>query len=181
MRAVTEPIRSRDRGRLYTAILRWTTVLATVFNWAAAGFVAAMMLITCADVILRLFRAPITGTYEVVGLLSSTFVSFALARTSIVRGHIVVDFVFRRLSPSLQRVVELSTLTLSCVLFGLFTWQAARYGSNLRAAGEVSLTLQIPIHPFVFGVAMGCGLLCVVLATELFGLFFKGCEEGGAA
>jgi TRAP-type C4-dicarboxylate transport system permease small subunit len=177
---VTRYANPKDGAALYTSVVRCTTLLARVFNWAAAGFAVAMMLLTCTDVVLRLFRAPITGTYEVVGLLGSAFVSFSLAHTSLERGHIVVDFLFRKLSPSMQRAVDFVTLFLSCALFGLFTWQALRYGSNLRTAGEVSLTLQIPVYPFVFGVALGCGLLCVVLLVKLFGVVLRGTGRGGA-
>jgi len=56
--------------------------LSNAFNWLAAGAILIMMALTCADVVLRLFRHPIPGTYEIVGLMGTVGVSFALAYTT---------------------------------------------------------------------------------------------------
>jgi len=45
--------------------------LSNAFNWLAAGAILIMMALTCADVVLRLFRHPIPGTYEIVGLMGT--------------------------------------------------------------------------------------------------------------
>ena len=71
---------------------RFVLYLTHTFNWIAAGAVIAMMLLTSADVILRLFRRPITGAYEIVGLLGAIVISFSLAYTSVEKGHIAVEF-----------------------------------------------------------------------------------------
>ena len=136
------------------------------FNWVAAGSVAAMMLLTCADVVLRYLRRPIPGTYEMVGLLGAVFVSFALAQTSIEKGHIAVDFLVQRLSPKTQTVVEAVNALICTGLFAIISWQSCMYAGKLRQLGEVSMTLQMPIHPFVYGISIGCGLLTLVLGIR---------------
>jgi len=40
------------------------------------------------------------------------------------------------------------------------------YAGKLRQLGEVSMTLQMPIHPFVYGISIGCGLLTLVLGIR---------------
>jgi len=59
------------------------TLLSRRLNWIAAGAIIVMMLLTTADVILRIFRHPIPGTYEIVGLLGAVVVSFSLAYTTV--------------------------------------------------------------------------------------------------
>ena len=137
--------------------------LARWFNWMAAGAVTAMMLLTCADVVLRIFRCPIPGTYEIVGLLGATFASFSLAYTTTERGHIAVDFLVHKLSPRNQLVVECFNSIIGGALFSVIAWQSILQALDLKAAGEVSMTLQMPIHPFIFGIAAGCALIAVVL------------------
>jgi TRAP-type C4-dicarboxylate transport system permease small subunit len=133
------------------------------FNWIAAIAVTAMMMLTCADVLLRILRCPIPGTYEIVGLLGATFVSFSLAHTTTERGHIAVDFIVQKLPPRLQDLVDCINSIICSLLFTVITWQSVVYALDLKNSGEVSMTLQMPIHPFVFGIALGCGMLSLVL------------------
>jgi hypothetical protein len=44
--------------------------------------------------------------------------------------------------------------------------QCLVYAADLKGFGEVSMTLQMPIYPFVYGIAAGCGLLTLVLAVR---------------
>jgi TRAP-type C4-dicarboxylate transport system permease small subunit len=141
----------------------WLRRLADAFNWVAAASVLAMMLLTCADIVLRLFRRPIPGTYEMVGLLGAVFASFSLAYTSYHRGHIAVDFLVQKLPPRGQTVVEAVNALVGAAFFVLVARQCLIYGSTLKQFGEISMTLQMPLHPFVYGIAAGCGLLAAVL------------------
>jgi len=141
----------------------WVGYAARVCNWLAAGSVTAMMFLTVSDVVLRLFRRPIPGTYEIVGFLGAVFVSFSLAYTSVQKGHIAVEFLVEKLSKAAQSVVELVTTLVCALLFTIVSWQSILYANSLRATGEVSLTIQIPLYPFVYGISVGCGLLAMVL------------------
>ena len=138
-----------------------------MFNWAAAAAVVAMMLLTCADVLLRLFRCPIPGTYEIVGLLGAVFAAFSLAYTSMERGHIAVDFLVQKFSDKTRMLVDLTTTLVSTILFGLVAWQSILYAENLRRTGEVSMTLQMPLYPFVWCIFLGATMLCWVLLMRV--------------
>ena len=154
---------SRDRREGAAGIEQYVGFAAIAFNWLAAGSVTAMMFLTVSDVILRLFRHPIPGTYEIVGFLGAVFVSFSLAYTSIQKGHIAVDFLVEKLSGTAQRAIELTTSLVCALLFAAVSWQSVLYGGSLKTTGEVSLTVQIPLYPFVYGISVGCGLLSLVL------------------
>jgi TRAP-type C4-dicarboxylate transport system permease small subunit len=161
----------------FIGIERGIRAASRVFNWIAMISVAIMMTLTVADVILRLFRNPITGTYEIVGLLGAVFVSFSLAYTSVERGHIAVDFLVQRLRLRGQKVIDCINAFICSALFGIIAWQAVVYAGSLRNTGEVSLTIQVPLYPFVFGVAIGCGLLCIVLLFRFVGSLFQACSQ----
>ncbi len=145
---------------------RAVTVTSRWFNYTACLAVVVMMLLSCADVALRLFGAPIPGAYEMVGFIGAVIISFSLAQTSLQRGHVAVEIIFEKLSPRMQFIVDATGNLLSTILFGLITWQSLLYGFDLRRSGEVSLTLQMPLHPFVYGIAAGCGLLALVLLGD---------------
>lgn len=135
-------------------------------NWLAGASIVAMMLVTVMDVTLRFFRCPIPGTYDVVGLLGALTISLSLGYTSVEKGHIAVDFLVSRFSPKTRNRIHAFNSLVATVFFAAVAWESIAYAMSLRAAGEVSPTLKLPIHPFVMGIAGGCVLLCCVLLAE---------------
>ena len=132
-------------------------------NMVSAAAVIFIMLLTCADVVMRLFGSPIPGTYELVGYFGSLIISFGIAHTSVVRGHVAVNLLVDRLPPTAQNLIEGVGDIVAVVLFGILAWHSQVYARDLLNTGEVSLTLGVPIWPFVFGLATGSGLLSLVL------------------
>lgn len=136
------------------------------FNIFACAAVIAMMLLSTADVALRIFGKPIPGTYELVGFLGTIVVSFALAFTSMEKGHIAVEILVERLPQRTQFAIETFTNFVSSLVFGLIAYQAFLYALDIKKSGEVSLTLQMPVYPFLFGMAVGFSLLCLLLIAD---------------
>lgn len=151
----------------FSRLNKLATAAATVFNGLSAVALLAMMLLTFFDVVLRLFRHPIPGTYEMVGFFGAIVVSFSLAHTSMARGHIAVDFLVRKLPPAARKVADWLNSLICAILFSLISWQTVIYALDTKAAGEVSMTLQVPVYPFIFGVAVGSFFLCIILILRL--------------
>jgi TRAP-type C4-dicarboxylate transport system permease small subunit len=148
-------------------ILGSTRKISRIFNGVAGVGIVVMMLLVTLDVILRFFRNPIPGTYEMAGLLGTVIVSFSLAWTFLERGHIVVEFLVGKLPRKTQWIVDGINDAIGLILFTLVTWQTWVYGTNLRSSGEVSLTIQVPLYPFLYGISIGCGLLCIAILADL--------------
>jgi len=132
----------------------------------AAAAIFFMMALTCADVILRVFRMPIPGTYEIVSFLGAVAVSFAIARTSVEHGHVAVSLVVQLLPKRGQAVVESIISILGIILFALIAWQSTLYAQDCQQSGEVSLTLQLPFYPIIYGIAFGSLVACLVLLVD---------------
>ncbi|MFP4037320.1 MAG: TRAP transporter small permease [Desulfobacteraceae bacterium] len=141
--------------------------LAGILFWVAGASIVAMMLLTCADVILRYFRMPIPGTYELVCFLGTLAVAFAMAHTSVQDGHVAVSIVTQLLPKRGQAILGSITDFFSLVFFALVGWQSIRYGGQLKASGEVSLTLELPFYPFVYGVGIAAFAVCLVLIKRI--------------
>jgi len=105
-------------------LFRGITLVSRGFNVLAGTAVVAMMLLTCADVILRLFRHPVPGTYEIVGFLGTVVISFSLAYTSLEKGHIAVELLIEKLPRRIQTGVESVTSFIGGALFALIAWQS---------------------------------------------------------
>ena len=136
------------------------------FNVLACAAVIAMMLLSVTDVVLRIFGKPVPGTYELVGFLGTIVVSFALAFTSMEKGHIAVELLVERLPQRAQLAIESFANFIGALLFGVIAYQAVLYALDLKKSGEVSSTLQMPAYPFIYGIAAGCALLCLLLITD---------------
>ncbi len=145
---------------------RGIVLVSRGFNVVAGAAVILMMVLTCADVVLRLLRHPIPGTYEIAGFLGTVIISFSLAFTSLEKGHIAVEILVEKLPRRMQVGIEAVTSLIGAVLFGLITWQSLVYATDLWQSGEVSMTLTMPIYPFIYGIAAGSGLLCLALLDD---------------
>lgn len=141
--------------------------LSRGFNSVACSAIIIMMALTCADVVLRFFRYPIPGTYEIIGFLGAVLISFSLAYTSVEKSHIIVELFVNPLPERIKAVIDAFGALLGLGLFAIVTWQSVLYAMELKRSKEVSMTLQMPLYPFAYGLALGCGMLCFVLLFDI--------------
>ena len=139
--------------------------LSTKVNRISMAAVFAMMAITVLDVVLRYLRLSIPGAYDIVGLLGAVVISFPLAYTSVEKGHIAVEFLVQKLPERPKSVIDAITGLAGTAFFGLITWRSALYALDFLRSGEVSMTIKMPVYPFVLGTALGCALLTAVLSV----------------
>lgn len=150
----------------FLRIERFAAGLSEKMNWVGATLLVFMMLLTVVDVFGRLFGAPIPGTFEIIGFTGAAVIAFALPYTSVMKGHIAVEILVERLPWLARVVINAVNAFVSMVLFGIISWQCWKFAKGFMASAEVSPTLQMPIYPFVFGIAAGCALLSLVLLVE---------------
>jgi TRAP-type C4-dicarboxylate transport system permease small subunit len=110
---------------------------------------------------------PIVGTYELVAFLGAVVIGFSIPLTSWLRGHIYVDFFIFRFPQKTRNAFNIATRCLGIFLFLMIGINLFKYGMDLQRAGEVSLTLQIPAYPIVFGVGVCCFVQCLVLMGDM--------------
>jgi TRAP-type C4-dicarboxylate transport system permease small subunit len=154
------------------------------FNWVAGLGLMAMVSLAVANVLLRnlarvevswfpdwlngLFRSisPIPGTVEMVGFLGVVVTAFALAYTFITGGHVAIYYVVGKAPRRLKAVITALTSFIGAALFALIAWQSVLLAGDLMASGEVSPTRKIPFYPFVWGIALSCIPVAVLLLHD---------------
>jgi TRAP-type C4-dicarboxylate transport system permease small subunit len=119
--------------------LRTINGISRFLNAIAGISLTFLMLLTIADVILRGFKRPVVGTYELVAFSGAVVIGFSMPLTSWVRAHIFVDFFILKFS------------------------QRGRDIFNI----EVSLTLQMPFYPVAYGVGVCCFIQCLVMVCDI--------------
>lgn len=140
----------------------------------AVGGAALLLLVLLAtgNVALRLFRVPFGGTYEVVAFLGAVVIAGALGHTQKKKDHIVVEILSERFPPAVKRVLDGASYAVSAALFTVVTWRVFLHGLMIQRSGELSETLKIPFHPFVYAVAAGFAVLVVTLLLDLLGVMY---------
>jgi TRAP-type C4-dicarboxylate transport system permease small subunit len=142
--------------------------LSRKFNWIACAALLGMIGLVCLNIITRIFRYPVPGTYELVEVLLVICISFALAYGAATHVHIAVDLLLRRIRVEIRTSLRRITTLVSIGLFVLMGWRSVLLADRLWETGEVSLTLWIPHFPLLYGIALNCFLVAVVLAVDEF-------------
>lgn len=126
----------------------------------------AMMLLSVANMIMRLFSRPFGGTAEAVGWLAAITAAFTVGYTQLNRGHVAIGLVMDRMPRKVQAVVDTVVWMASAILFGLATWQITLQAARLRELGNISETMHIPFYPVTYLVAFGLACFTFVLIAD---------------
>jgi TRAP-type C4-dicarboxylate transport system permease small subunit len=128
-------------------------------GWIASVCLAAMMVLTVADVVLRaVFNRPIRGVYELVELLLCATFFVALPAVFLREDQIVVDSIDRaapRAVPWLRRVAGV----IAVAMLSLMAWQGGIAARDAWSFGDVTPDLALPKIlfwiPLLFGLGAG--------------------------
>jgi TRAP-type C4-dicarboxylate transport system permease small subunit len=122
------------------------TLITRVAGYGSALFLAAMMLITVADVSLRaLFNLPITGAYDLVQLFLVGTIFLSIPDVFLRDENIVIDFVDhifgRHAVGILKAIANFAGVTFLAVL----AWRMVAPALDSMKFNEVSPDLSVPM------------------------------------
>ena len=140
-------------NRIIEAVIR-------VLSWIASGALALMVLIIMTNVIGRyIFKKPVLGAVEMVGLLTVIVVFCVLALTESQKAHIYVDIIPSRLPSPVKEILASAICFAGGAFFIIMGWQGWELmKSNLVPTVITSFVLSLPFAPFMFIMAFGCVL-----------------------
>jgi TRAP-type C4-dicarboxylate transport system permease small subunit len=133
----------------------------------AGAALFGIVLITVGNIWMRLIWAPIKGSVELIGFFGAVAAAFALGFSQMKNAHIAVDALTLKFSKKTQNALKILNALIGAVFFSVAGWQLIRWGNTLRRTGELTETLRIIYHPFVYAVAFGCFLIALVLAVQM--------------
>ena len=123
---------------------RWRSAAASACGLVAAVSLAAMMLVTVADVVLRAaINVPIRGTLEIVEFFLTCTFFLALPASFLREEHIVVDVVdgmAPRWVPFLRRAAGV----LAVLVMAAMAWQGAIAARDTLMFHDVTSDLALP-------------------------------------
>jgi TRAP-type C4-dicarboxylate transport system permease small subunit len=141
--------------------------VSRLLHFIAGVALVFIVALTTSDVVLRAFKRPILGTYEIVAFTGAVVILFALPLSSWIRSHIYVDFFILKFSRRVQNVFHVVTRCMAIFLFFLFGWNVLKYAADLQRTAEVSVTLKLPFYPIIYAMGICCFVQCLVLLCDL--------------
>lgn len=154
-------------SRCGKGILKTSRVMAGL----AAVVLAIMMVLSVADVCGRnFFLKPITGTFELIGIMLVIAGCLGLGFCQLNQGNIRITVITDRLPPRGQAIVYLISYIFGAVVTGMICWQSGlrAWDYIFKTLGGRTVTLHLPFWPFMFILAIGFGWLCVILLIDIY-------------
>lgn len=117
----------------------------------AALTLAAMVLLTCADVVGRYFlNRPLTGAFELTEQAMGLLVFSSLPLVAMRRQHVTVDLFDGLISARWRRALNVVVGLLAAVCMGAIAWRMWVKAIEMMHAGETTAVLQFAVYPLVF-------------------------------
>lgn len=143
-------------------LYRWANLIGTTIFFL-------MVCLTFVDVVLRyVFSRPLTGSAEVVGLLLCIVIAFGIAYAHLSHSHITVSLLLERLSGRGKWTADVILNILSFAIMVIVTWQSFNLGLRFVVDKDHTEMLRIPTAPFAIIVAVGAGMLTLVILKDIF-------------
>ena len=142
-------------------------------DWVGGVVLVFMMLLTCADVIMRYLGRPVLGTYELVSLAGAIVIGCAMPHTSWNGIHVTVDMLLVKMEKGRQNVLHIITRIIGFLLFMTIGVNLIDVGTTLIKTGESTLTLALPLYPFVYLLGLCCFAQALVSLSQIFRLILK--------
>jgi TRAP-type C4-dicarboxylate transport system permease small subunit len=152
-------------------VTNFIRVMAYTAASVSAVCVFLMMVLTFVDVSGRyLFKRPITGAGDITELLMILAVFLAMAYTQVMKGHVAVEVLVSKLSMRKQVILDAITSFLSGVIVVLISARLCvrAWVSFVNPYTYKSVTIGIPLWPFILIAAIGCLILCLCLLLNFF-------------
>lgn len=142
--------------------------LSRLMNAVSSLAILTLMFLTAADIVFRkLTGESIIGTVELSEFLMVALVYSAVAQCEMLNRNVKVDLLSGRMSSSFLAIIGTISSLAGFLLFALIAAAAVSYSFSIKAAGEVSMDLQIARYPFVLLTAAGCAALSLVYFSRL--------------
>jgi len=142
-----------------TAIGRIADKVSTAAGVVAGLCVVGILLIVCAEVVLRQFKHSMLVTDEIAGYLNAALVFLGLAYTLKSGGFIRVEVVYDAMPPALRMIARWVFTSIATVFVGTILYYAAvhvqyAFVQDTRAVSILDTPEWIPQSVMVVGIAV---------------------------
>lgn len=116
-----------------------------------------------------IFSRPIPGDFEIVALGTAVAVFLFLPYCYMQKGNVAVDIFISRMTPAVQRIMDVLAATLFGVVAAFFAWRTVYGFADTVRNDDISMILGFPVWTvYPFGVAsfLLLAVCCFYTAAE---------------
>ena len=128
---------------------------------------AFMFLFTLYNVVSRALGQPILGDFEIISFLGAIVFGFAIPYTTLLKSHVLVDFLLEKLPRKASGAMNVFTRILGIALFLWMSWNFVSMSFDLIKSNEVTPMFRLPYYPISFGLAFSCLIQCLTLVSQI--------------
>jgi TRAP-type C4-dicarboxylate transport system permease small subunit len=141
--------------------------IAWLFAWLGGLIALAVAVMTVVSVVQRaLTTKPIQGDIEMVQMGIAISISLCLAWCQLRGANIIVDFFTQRILPARSRMLDGIGCVLIAVMYGLLAWRTSIGAFAVRAAGETTMTIELPMWWAYASLAPGLALAALIALVQ---------------
>ena len=137
------------------------------FTYLSGASVFLMIVVTAADVFLRIFSIGITGAYDIVRIAGVIAITCALPYVTAVKGHIAIEFFYHNFSRAGRIILDSLFRIITLVLFSIIIYRNFLYSLSLYSSGQVMPTLRIPVFWIPLMIGLSFILVCLTVFYHL--------------
>jgi TRAP-type C4-dicarboxylate transport system permease small subunit len=136
-------------------------------NWVAVAAMLLMLLIVTFDVFSsKVFRWPLHGSFDVIGLLAILITALAIPLIQAARGHITIEFLVTQLGKRGKAIVYSIASVFTLILFIVLTWQLFSFSRTIQVAGIITPSVRIPVFYFTYAAAVSFFLVIPLAVVQ---------------
>ena len=148
--------------------------ISRIFNGISLAALTCMLVVVAVDIIAaKLFSSPMTGSMDYVSLLSILVIGFSIPQSYRMDRHIKVAFITVLMPVTMRRIVQCISHLLCFIFFALIVWRMFIYAGYVWTHGEKSLTVKLPVYPFVYALAVCFVPMLMILPLQLINIWKK--------
>lgn len=147
-------------------LVRFNTYLNKVLTFFSGFAIIVLTGIAAGNMLLRVIWVPINGSYELIGFCGAVATGFALGYTQIRKDQIIVTIFTDKFSKGTNRFLDGLNYFLNTIFFFIVAREVLKWGVKIGRTGELSETLKIIYHPFIYCLAVGFAVLSFTLLID---------------
>lgn len=143
------------------------TSLSNFFGLVGAGVALGVGFMTTTSVLMRAFLdMPIPGDVELTQVGIALAISLCLPVCQLRRANILVDFFTQRCTGRTRQRLDGAGCWLLVLMYGVLAWRTAVGAVAVKAAGETTMILSVPMWWAYASLAPGLALAAIIALIQ---------------
>lgn len=143
---------------------RWVKPFELVLGSATALILAAIMLLTCADVAGRyVLSRPVPGALEVTEIMMGALIFASLPLVTLRNQQVTIDIFAALIPRAVRPPLQVAIQIVSGLCMAVISWRLWVRAGQMRIQGDTTAVLQLDVWPLVYFMSALAAVTALIL------------------